>query len=77
MSGALEGIDSWNIKEKTDGIWHLPCLRTVSWYILLNDYLQDSYSQFVLRFVPERNNINSFPTESLVVILRLLLVEYT
>lgn len=65
MSGALEGIDSWNIKEKTGGIWHLPCLRTVSRYILLNDYQQDAYSEFVLRFIPERNNINSFPTESL------------
>lgn len=65
MSGAVEGIDSWNIKEKTDGIWHLPCLRTVSRYILLNDFQQDAYSEIVLRFIPERNNINSFPTESL------------
>lgn len=66
MSRALEGIDSWNIKEKTGGIWHLPCLRTVSRYIIINYHLQDAYSEYILRFIPEYTNINSFQTGGIV-----------
>lgn len=63
MSRALEGIDLWNIKEKPDGFWLLPCLGTVSRYVFINYHLQDENSKLILRFIPKHNYINSFQTK--------------